>query len=58
MGKWELDSILGMGTGSHTVKESEIWDSGLLVYHVLGTFDLVVFKVILRSFSALYQNDL
>ncbi len=33
-------------------KQSEIWDSWILVIHTLGTFDLVRFKVILWSFSS------
>ena len=36
-------------------KRSEIWDSRVVVQHtcIQGTFALVAFKVILRSFSAL-----
>ncbi len=34
----------------------EIWDSWILVIHIWGTFDLVVVKVILGSFSALVSE--
>ena len=34
-------------------RSSGIWDSGLPVEHIWGTFDLVVFKVILEAYSAL-----
>ncbi len=40
-------------TAGHRAKWSEIWDSVTLVTHILGTFDLVGFKVILGSFGAL-----
>ena len=33
-------------------KQTEIWESGTLATHILGTFDLVGFNVILGSFSA------
>ncbi len=33
-------------------KQSAIWDSGLVVEHVRGTFDRPAFKVILASFGA------
>ncbi len=33
-------------------KRSKIWDSRILVTHTWSIFDLVVFKVILGSFSA------
>ncbi len=31
---------------------SEIWESGVIVTRIWGTFDLLVFKVILGSFGA------
>ena len=34
-------------------EQSEIWDSGLLVTSMWGTFSLLVFKVIWGSFGAL-----
>ncbi len=34
-------------------KRSEIWDSWVVMQHIKGTFGLLAFKVILRSFSAL-----
>ena len=39
-----------------TAKLSEIWDSWILVTKIWGTFDLVGFKVILGSFSALVSE--
>ena len=36
--------------------ECEVWDSGIVVECIGGTFDLVVFKLILGSFSALVSN--
>ena len=35
-------------------KGSEIWDTGVVVGCIWGTFDLVLFKVILGSFLSLY----
>ncbi len=35
------------------VKRSEIWDSRTVLQHIVGTFDLVAFNVILESFGAL-----
>ncbi len=37
-------------------KLSEIWESGLVVTCIWGTFDLLVFKVILGSFIALVSK--
>ncbi len=37
---------------NHKAKESEILDSWVLVEHMWGTFDILVFKVILASFGA------
>ncbi len=37
-------------------KWGEIWDSVTLVTHIYGTFDLVVFNVILGSFGALVSK--
>ena len=34
--------------GGHRVKRIDIWDSGVLVGHILGTFDLIVFNAIFR----------
>ncbi len=33
-------------------KRSNSWDTGILVKHVLGTFDIAAFKVMLGSFGA------
>ncbi len=41
-----------METADRRAKWTKIWDSGTLVTHMWCTFDLVVFKVILRSFGA------
>ncbi len=43
-------------TAHRRVKRSEIWASWILVTHVLGTFDLVGFKVIWGSFGALFSK--
>ena len=51
MGKWKLVNILEMANGR--AKRSEIWDSGVIVEHVWGTFDRAAFKVIWGSFVAL-----
>ena len=40
-------------TGSRRAKRSEIWGLRVVVQHIRGTFGLVVFKVMLRSFGAL-----
>ena len=37
-------------------KMIEIWDSGVIEQHIRGTFDPVVLKVILESFSAHVSN--
>ncbi len=37
-------------------KTTEIWESGILVTHIWGTFDLVGFKVILGSIGALMSK--
>ncbi len=53
-----------METASRRAKLTKIWDSGISVTHMWGTFDLVVFKLILGSFGALvskwpvYRNQL
>ncbi len=39
-------------TADGRAKRSEIWDLGVDVKCIRGTFDLVVFQVILGSFSA------
>ncbi len=38
------------------MKWSEIWDPGILVTLIWYTFDFVVFKVILGSFSTLFSK--
>ena len=43
-------------TAHHRAKWSEIWDSWILVTYIWGTYDLVVFKVIWGSFSALVSK--
>ena len=48
----KVDLNLNSKTAGHTAKQSEIWDSGTLLLHILGTFGLVGFKVILGSVSA------
>ena len=40
-----------METAGGRPKRIKLWDSGILVTHIWCTFDLVVFKVILRSFG-------
>ena len=54
MGKGKLANILEMV--SHRAKQCEICDSGVVVTCIWDTFDLLVFQVILGSFSALAQN--
>ncbi len=41
----------------HRAKQIEISDSGMLVEDIWGTFDLVVFKIIVRPFGALSENS-
>ena len=38
----------------HRAEQSKIWDSQVVIQHIRGTFGLVAFKDILRSFSALF----
>ncbi len=40
-------------TSLRRAKRGEIWDSRVVFQHIWGTFGLVAFKVILRSFGAL-----
>ncbi len=40
-------------TSHRGAKQSEIWDSWLMVQHIRGAFGLLTFKVILRSFGEL-----
>ena len=40
-------------TSDRRAKRSEIWDSWVVIQHIRGTFGLLAFKVILRSFGAL-----
>ncbi len=44
-------------TAVYRVKQSEIWNSVTLVTHIWGSFDLVVFEIILGSFVALICNS-
>ncbi len=51
---WEVNQKPQVsGRGVIVEQNSEIWDSWLLVQHIRGTFVLLAFKVILRSFGAL-----
>ncbi len=43
-------------TARRRAKRSEIWDSWILVTYIWGTYDMVVFKVILGSFGALVSK--
>ncbi len=45
-------------TAGRRAKWTKIWDSVDTSNTYMGTFDLVGFKVILGSFSALSQNEL
>ncbi len=36
---------------NHRAKLSKIWDSGILVDHIWDNFDLIMFMVMLGSFS-------
>ena len=49
---WLLATLF-VETAGHRTKRSEIWHSGILVTHIWGTFDHVVFRVTLESFGAL-----
>ena len=40
-------------TRARRAKRSEIWESRVVIQHIRGTFGLLVFNVILRSFGAL-----
>ncbi len=51
MGEWQASDILDMA--KHIAKQNSIWDSGIKVQHICGTFDHVVFKVILGQFGDL-----
>ena len=44
-GKMKIANILEMI--NHRERWSEIWDSGVLIQHLRGIFDLLVFKLIL-----------
>ena len=50
MGNYKMCDILK--TAGRRANRSEIWDSGTLVKYMWCTFDLIVFKVIWRSFGA------
>ena len=41
-----------MATAGCRAKQTTIWDSGTVLTHMWFAFDLIAFKVILRSFSA------
>ena len=41
-------------TAGRRAKQTAIWESRTLVIHIWGTYDLVVLKVILGSFGALF----
>ena len=45
-------------TDGRRTKRTEMWDSGILVTHVLSIFDPVVFNVILSHSVHLSQNGL
>ncbi len=45
-------------TAGRRAKWNEIWDSVTLVTNTWGAFDLVGFKVILKSFGALFSKYL
>ncbi len=49
----KLETSIIWKTSDGRAKQSEIWDSRVAVQQIWGTFGLVAFKVILRSFSAL-----
>ncbi len=51
-----LKMAYNLTTAGFRAKQSEIWDLGALVAHIWGTFDLVRFKVIFGSFSALVSK--
>ena len=56
MGNYTISAILK--TAGRRAKRTEMWDSGILVTHVLNIFDPVVFKVILGHSVHLSQNSL
>ena len=39
------------------LKRTENWESGVLVEYIWGTFDLVVFKVILGVLVSIWTRD-
>ncbi len=45
-----------LNTAGHKAKQSEIWDSGVLVELIWDTFAIVVFKVILESVGAVVSK--
>ncbi len=49
----EIKNLNIWKTSDRRAKRSEIWDSWVLIQHIRGTFGLLAFKVILRSFGAL-----
>ena len=56
MGNYNMCDILK--TADHRAKRTEIGNLWILGIHIWGPFDLVVFNVILGSFSALVSNGL
>ncbi len=40
-------------TSDRRAKQSEIWDSWIVVQHIKDTFGFLAFKIILSSFGAL-----
>ena len=53
-GKMEIANILKMA--SRRAKRGEIWDPGVLLKHIWGTFDVLAFKVIWGHSVHLSQN--
>ena len=55
-----FSALLKMACNSKTAhrraKRSAIWDSWILVTYIRGTYDLIVFKVILGSFGAIVSK--
>ncbi len=49
----ESKTSINWKTSDRRATWSEIWDLRVVVQHIWGTFGLVAFKVILRSFGAL-----
>ncbi len=43
-------------TAGRIAKQTEIWEPETLITHMWCTFDLLVFKAILRSFGVLFSK--